>query len=113
MSVAKSLYRLQLVDTQADETAQRLSEVEAQLGESEEVAQAQAAVAGTSSRFAEIKAQSRNLEMEIASVNAKLQQNQERLYGGQVRNPKELSSLQEEAGRYAVDYQSLRTSSSN
>lgn len=39
----------------------------------------------------------RALELEIGGVNAKLKQNQDRLYSGRVRNPKELSNLQEEA----------------
>jgi predicted nucleic acid-binding Zn-ribbon protein len=33
----------------------------------------------------------------VASVNAKLKTNQDRLYSGRVRNPKELSNLQDEA----------------
>jgi hypothetical protein len=39
----------------------------------------------------------RALELEVGGVNAKLKQNQDRLYSGRVRNPKELSNLQEEA----------------
>jgi predicted nucleic acid-binding Zn-ribbon protein len=97
MSAVRDLYQLQLVDSERDEKRQRLADVEAGLGESDDVARAQDAVAETEQGLDQLRIQLRDLELEISSLNAKLKQNQDRLYSGRVRNPKELSNLQEEA----------------
>jgi len=97
MSVVKQLYWLQVVDTELAERRQRLAEVEAGLGESGDLIHAREAVAETEESLEELQKQMRGLELDIAAVNAKLKANQDRLYGGRVKNPKELNNLQEEA----------------
>ena len=98
MSVLRQLYQLQLVDSEHQDKNRQLAMVNDGLGESDEVIRAQKAVAETETALAQLRAQMRALEIEIAGVNAKLKQNQDRLYSGRVRNPKELSGLHEEAG---------------
>jgi predicted nucleic acid-binding Zn-ribbon protein len=39
----------------------------------------------------------RIVDLDVGAVSSKLKQNQDRLYSGRVRNPKELANLQEEA----------------
>lgn len=97
MSTIRDLYHLQLVDSERDEKHGRLDSVVARLGESEELIQAREAVAEAQEQVHGLRAQVRALELEVASVNAKLKQNQDRLYSGKVRNPKELTGLQDEA----------------
>jgi predicted nucleic acid-binding Zn-ribbon protein len=97
VSTVKQLYRLQLVDAEWDQRSHRLAGVGAGLGVTGDVVRAREAVTEMEARLSGLRAEMRNLELEIASVNAKLRQNQDRLYGGRVRNPKELSNLQEEA----------------
>lgn len=97
MTVVRELYQLQLVDCEREERAHRLAEVESCLGEAEDVVRARAAVAETEDGLVHLRTQLRDLELAIAGVEAKLKENQERLYGGRVRNPKELSGLQDEA----------------
>jgi hypothetical protein len=97
MSVLGQLYRLQEIDAEADEKAGRLAEVEAALGETPELIQAREAVVEVQGRQAAMHKQMRELELEIGGLDVRLQTNQERLYGGKVKNPKELASLQEEA----------------
>lgn len=97
MSVLRELYHLQLVDSEAEEKSLRLVEVKADLGESREVVQAQEAIVQTENGLNAMRVQLRDLELEIDGIEAKLGKNQERLYSGRVRNPKELSNLQEEA----------------
>ena len=97
MSVVSQLYRLQGVDSEHDERRERLAQIEESVGESQDLLQARDAVAETESRLAGRRAELRALELEIASLNDKLRKNQERLYSGRVRNPKELTGLQEEA----------------
>jgi predicted nucleic acid-binding Zn-ribbon protein len=97
VSVVRELYQLQLIDSEREEKSRRLSEVEASLGKTGDVVRAQEDVIQTQDNLDQLRIQMRDLELEIASLNAKLKKNQERLYSGRVRNPKELSNLQEEA----------------
>jgi hypothetical protein len=97
MANLRQLYQLQLLDNEWEAKRQRLSEVEGRLGESRELIQAREALAETEQTLAEMRAQMRALELEIAAVNDKLKKNQDRLYSGRIRNPKELTGLQEEA----------------
>lgn len=97
VSVVRQLYQLQLVDSEGAERGQRLVRVEEGLGESQDLIQAREAVAETDGSLGELRQQMLVLELDIDTVNSKLKQNQDRLYSGRVRNPKELSNLQEEA----------------
>jgi predicted nucleic acid-binding Zn-ribbon protein len=97
MSVLAQLYQLQLVDSEWDELSQRLAVVESSLGESGDLIQARGAVVEIEGQLNGLRAQLRDLELEIAALNVKLKANQDRLYSGRVRNPKELSGLHEEA----------------
>jgi len=98
MTVLKQLYRLQLTDSEWTAKRERLTQVEEALGETQDLLQAREAVAETEQALQELKKRLRSLELDVSSVAGKLKANQERLYGGKVRNPKELSGLQEEAG---------------
>lgn len=97
MSVVRQLYQLQIADSERDGNSQQLEELLGSLGLSGEVVKAREAVAESSRHRQESKAALRALELEISSLEAKLKANQERLYGGKVRSPKELSGLEDEA----------------
>jgi len=97
VSVVRQLYQLQLVDTESDEKSRRLALVEASLAESGGVVRAREAVVETESHLHELRKKLHAQELNIAGLSDKLKANQERLYGGRVRNPKELGSLQQEA----------------
>jgi len=97
VSVVRQLYQLQLVDSEWEEKSLRLAAVEQSLGDDQDVLRAQDAVKETEAALSALRKQLRALELEVSGLNDKLRKNQERLYGGKVRNPKELSSLQEEA----------------
>lgn len=97
MSAIKELYQLQVVDSERDEKRGRLDEVEARMGESADLIQAREAVVETQEEAYRLRTQMRALDLEVASVNDKLKQNQERAYSGKVRNPKELTNLNDEA----------------
>ncbi|MBN1656775.1 MAG: hypothetical protein JXA93_00160 [Anaerolineae bacterium] len=97
MGTIKDLYQLQLVDGEWDERQRRLDEVAARIGESEDLIRAREAVAEAQEEAHRLRTQMRALDLEVASVNDKLKQNQDRAYSGKVRNPKELTSLNDEA----------------
>jgi len=97
MSVIGQLYQLQRLDLEREEKNCHLAEVEASLGETEDLKQARQMVAEMDGKLAGLRKQVRELELGVGTVEDKLKHNQDRLYSGQVRNPKELKSLQEEA----------------
>lgn len=97
MSVIGQLYQLQRVDLEREESMAHLAEVEASLGETEDLKQAREMVAEMDAQLGQLRKQVRELELEVGTVEDKLKKNQDQLYGGYVRNPKELKSLQEEA----------------
>jgi predicted nucleic acid-binding Zn-ribbon protein len=97
MSGAARLYQLQLVDSERDDARNRLAEVEASLGETGDLRRAREAVSETDEGLKRLRSQLRALDLDVSAVSAKLKKNQERLYSGRVRNPKELASLQDEA----------------
>jgi hypothetical protein len=97
VSELRQLYQLQLVDSEHQDKTRQLAMVNDGLGESDEVIRAQQAVVEIETNLGQLRAELRALEIEIGGVSTKLKQNQDRLYSGRVRNPKELSNLQEEA----------------
>lgn len=97
MSVTGKLYQLQLLDTEWTEKDQRLAEVRQSLGVSGEVVRAQEDVEETQQGLRGLASAIRALELESGGVRDKLKANQDRLYSGKVRNPKELSNLHAEA----------------
>ncbi len=81
----------------------RLAEIQAALGESLVVRQAQAEVAAAQAELHRWQTRQRDLELEVASLAGKLAETEALLYSGRIRNPKELSDLQAELaalGRY-------------
>jgi predicted nucleic acid-binding Zn-ribbon protein len=97
MGVIGQLYQLQRVGIEHEEKSAQLAEIEARLGETEDLKQARQAVAKIETELGQLRKQMRELELEVGGLSDKLKKNQDRLYGGQVRNPKELKGLEEEA----------------
>ncbi len=97
MSVIGQLYQLQRLDLEREEKIAHLAEVETSLGETEDLKQARQLAAEMDDKLDQLRKQLRELELEVGAVEDKLKKNQEQLYGGHVRNPKELKGLQEEA----------------
>lgn len=97
MSILRQLYQLQLVDSEWDDRNSRLAEVREDLGETDDLIRAREAVAEMESELKGLRSRTRAVELDVAAVADKLKKNQDRLYSGRVRNPKELANLQEEA----------------
>lgn len=97
MSVVFQLYRLQQTDTQSDQAQARMRKIEALLADDSALRQAEneAALAATALETAENSLKS--LEEAVASQKVKIELNQHNLYGGKVRNPKELQDLESES----------------
>lgn len=113
MSIIQQLYDLQQVDLERDRLRRRLKEIVSQLGETEELRQARATVERLQSQLGQQRARRRDLELETQTLEAKIASVEERLYGGRVTNPKELTDLQKDAAalrkqRSALDEKSLQ-----
>jgi predicted nucleic acid-binding Zn-ribbon protein len=96
MSKAEMLYRLQTIDLEIEERARRLKEVENSLGESQELCQARQALQEGEKRLGQQRTRLRDQELEMRSLASKIASVEDQLYGGRIRNPKELASLQNE-----------------
>jgi hypothetical protein len=97
MSQAFKLYRLQQLDSRIDRLQARLAEIRIALEDAEELQQAE-----TVERQAEQSLQTaikavRKAEAAVKDQRIKIETTEAALYGGKVRNPKELQDLQNEA----------------
>lgn len=96
MTKARQLYELQEVDLEIEAKREALSSVERQLGESEALVQGRAALGLEQQHLAQLDKAQRDAEWEVDDLRTKAAELEKRLYGGSVRNPKELVSLQEQ-----------------
>lgn len=96
MSRVGLLYRLQEVDTELDAKCHRRQQVEAGLGETDELGQVRTKLQQAEAAHRRWQATLRDLELKMAALENKIENNEQRLYSGTIRNPKELASLQEE-----------------
>ncbi len=96
MSQAEALWRLQIIDLEIDEKRSQLKEAQSNLGETEELRAARRRVAEMEAALHELRKTLRRQELEAQGLEEKLRTEEERLYGGRVRNPKELADLNEE-----------------
>jgi predicted nucleic acid-binding Zn-ribbon protein len=96
MSRVELLFRLQEVDTELDAGRCRLQKVETMLGETEEFCQARARLQKAEAAYRRWLTRQQDLELKITTLETKIEDSEQRLYSGTVKNPKELAGLQEE-----------------
>ena len=94
MSRAASLYRLQLLDLEEEKVRRRLAEITDALGETPALRQAREAARKAADEAQRWAIRQRDLELEVEGVKNEISTTERRLYGGGVRNPKELGDLQ-------------------
>jgi predicted nucleic acid-binding Zn-ribbon protein len=97
MTIAADLYALQETDSAVEATKASLTAVEEQLGESEELIAGRQAVEEGRDALEDVSKQQRELEWQVDDLRSRLSDVEGKLYGGSVRNPKELAGMQEEA----------------
>jgi len=89
------LWQLQALDLQLDLGQKQLQEAQGRLGESDELRLARQAAQETADSLKQRQRELRDVEMELASLQEKLDDITDRLYSGRVTNPKELASMQQ------------------
>lgn len=100
MNKAKQLHELQDIDLQIDSKRQKLADVSAHIGESEALKQAMETLNKEEERLAAMTRRQRELEAEVEDLKAKAAVAEDRLYGGAIKNPKELASIQDQMKSY-------------
>jgi len=96
MGVAKQLYRLQEVDLDIGSEEQALVQITSQLGESHAVVRAKDGLKEKQQHLEELGRQQHSAEWELDDLVNKLTAAEGKLYGGRIKDPKELTSLQHE-----------------
>jgi hypothetical protein len=97
MSRPFKLYRLQQIDSQLDWMQTRLKEIETALNDDAELRQTVEHATQMEEKLQKARNSLRHAENEVREQRTKIEQTESTLYGGKVRNPKELQDLQNEA----------------
>ncbi len=93
MTTAAELFALQETDLALDRATERLADIEAALGESEQLAEARQEVALKRQAVDALRSRQTELEWSVEEARGKAGAVESKLYGGSVRNPKELADL--------------------
>lgn len=96
MSRPFKLYRLQQLDSQLDWLKGRLANIEAALKEDSAIKQAILEAEAAASLSLNAQKVVNRAEQEVQQQRLKIEQTEATLYGGKVKNPKELTDLQNE-----------------
>jgi len=97
MSAALGLYRLQQVDTQVDQIKSRLKSIQEILENDHDLKRATENVSSNEELLKHANASLKQSESDVEMQRIKIEQTESSLYGGSVKNPKELQDLQMEA----------------
>jgi uncharacterized protein len=95
VSQTGALYHLQMLDSQHDATRSRLAEIEVLLSQNEAVRAAQATLDAASGHLQQWRTRSVDLELERGQLADEASSAEQRLYSGSVKNPREMSDLQD------------------
>ncbi|HLE02481.1 MAG TPA: hypothetical protein VI877_03210 [Dehalococcoidia bacterium] len=93
---ARLLYELEALDREREAKEETLARVEGELGQRQEVAQAEEAVAEAKRYLQELQKGERDANWSLDDIQQKIRTMEEKLYSGKVTNPKELSSMQQD-----------------
>lgn len=97
MNPSFKLFRLQQIDSQHDKAQDRLQEIAIILKQDEELRRAETRVRKTQIQLEAVRKALRQAEENVRGQRLKIEQTESTLYGGKVRNPKELQDLQNES----------------
>jgi len=96
MAELQSLAHLQEVDVQIEAETVARQEIQAALAGDTTVGSARARVAELGEKLHGLEGQLRELEWDAERISGEIAKDEERLYGGKVRNPKELDGIQKD-----------------
>ncbi|MBF6599831.1 MAG: hypothetical protein IVW36_04905 [Dehalococcoidia bacterium] len=94
MSLIADLWKLQETDVALDAFRASLEDAESRLGETEDLLSLRARAAESDAAVARARSEQRDIDREAEDVRAKIAPAEQKLYGGSLRQPKELADLQ-------------------
>ena len=97
MSRSSSLYRLQGVDLALDRANAALQEIHEKLEDQSEIQRLQDVLARAETELKDARTANKSDEHASATHRAKIEDTDKKLYGGMIKNPKELEDLQQES----------------
>jgi predicted nucleic acid-binding Zn-ribbon protein len=107
MNLSFSLYRLQTIDTQRQKITQRIAQIEAELAADEAIQACLKVKEQAEKKLKQAQSKLRDVAQQVAAKRMKLELNQNQLFGGKIRNPKDLQDLQSEADFLGKSIQEL------
>jgi hypothetical protein len=96
MSIAQKLYKLQEIELEIESNEQVLSRCLGQIGESEALISARAKLSRIEQQIEDLGKEQHSVEWEVHDISTKVAAVREALYSGRIKNPKELTGLQQE-----------------
>lgn len=96
MSTAKELHELQEIDLDIEQRTQALEQVKSQLGKDEDLAASRAALDAAKKKLVELEHRQKTGEWEISDLAAKIAAIEKKLYGGSMKNPRELMGFEQD-----------------
>jgi predicted nucleic acid-binding Zn-ribbon protein len=96
MNKAKQLYELQEVDLEIQHKAEVLTQVKSQLGRDDELVAARSILDTAKKQIADLEHQQKTEDWELDDLRSKIAAVEKKLYGGSMKNPRELSGFQQE-----------------
>jgi hypothetical protein len=96
MTQPQALYQLQEIDLSLARISKRSGEINVAIANNHVIHEAQERVVIAQKALSPLQTKVRNLELEIQTNNEKIQQTDSQLYGGKVRNPKQLQEMEQE-----------------
>jgi predicted nucleic acid-binding Zn-ribbon protein len=97
MSLSKTLYQLQELDSSLDSSSKRISQIDQTLNDHQDLESALKVQDIAGEQLNEKQKLLKQAEQLVEDQNTKIAQNQKRLYSGGISNPKELEDLQLES----------------
>jgi uncharacterized protein len=112
MTSATDLLGLQEIDLNRDSRRAVIADIDSRLGETEELLAARERLREAEEGLDRLRKRQKGLDDQLEDLDTRIKSLEEKLYGGSIRNPKELSDLQKEVGhlkgrRSSLDDQSL------
>jgi predicted nucleic acid-binding Zn-ribbon protein len=96
MNKVKQLYELQEVDLEIQRKTEALAQVRSQLGKDDDLVAARSAYDTAKKSLSDLEHQQKTEEWELNELSAKIAVIEKKLYGGSVKNPRELTGFQQD-----------------
>ena len=96
MNLPGQLYKLQQIDITLQRKQQELSDIEGQLADNKALLAIELKLASQKQELTDAEKRQKSAEWELQDTQEKINQVRKKLYGGSVKNPKELVNLEDD-----------------